>query len=165
MDAKAKRNYSFKKAASLINGIVAETLTDMARYQNEAMQTNLDESKDINDKSFISLKKSTLEIRKKRGQGTLALDTGKMGRRKKLRGLKNIPAKKSNLVSKVVMTAEYGVYHNQGFVTAADSMIPGKKVPARNWFGITKDMRPDGRKYKVYVRMTLMKIAKSLRKL
>ena len=44
---KTKRNYSFKKAASAINGIIAETLTDMVRYQNEAIQAGIDNSRDI----------------------------------------------------------------------------------------------------------------------
>lgn len=39
------------------------------------------------------------------------------------------------------MLTDYGVYHNEGFTTASNSMIPNKKVPKREWFGITKDMQ------------------------
>lgn len=163
---KTKRNYSFKKAASAINGIIAETLTDMVRYQNEAIQAGIDNSRDIEGKAFTKLSdKSTLPIRNRRKQGFTPLDTMKLGRKKKLRGLKNIPATKNNLVAKLIMTADYGVYHNEGFTTSSNSMIPGKKVPARNWFGITKDMRAGGRRHKNYTKMTLMKIGQAIKKI
>ena len=163
---KTKRNYSFKKAASAINGIIAETLTDMVRYQNEAIQAGIKNSRDIEGSPFEKLnKESTLPIRNRRKQGFTPLDTMKLGRKKKLRGLKNIPATKNNLVAKLIMTADHGVYHNEGFTTSSNSMIPGKKVPARNWFGITKDMRAGGRRHKNFVKMSMMKMLQSLRKL
>ena len=42
---KTRRNYSFKKAAGLISGIVAESLSDMAVYQNEAIQAGIRDKK------------------------------------------------------------------------------------------------------------------------
>ena len=163
---KTKRNYSFKKAASAINGIIAETLTDMVRYQNEAIQAGIDNSRDIEGKAFKKLSdKSTLPIRNRHKQGFTPLDTMKLGRKKKLRGLKNIPATKNNLVAKLIMTADYGVYHNEGFDAKGWFKNNPKKVPARNWFGITKDMRADGRRHKNFVKMSMMKMLQSLRKL
>ena len=163
---KTKRNYSFKKAASAINGIIAETLTDMVRYQNEAIQAGIDNSRDIEGNAFEKLsEKSTLPIRNRRKQGFTPLDTMKLGRRKKLRHLKVIPATETEFVAKIVMTAKYGVYHNEGFDAKGWFKNNPKKVPARNWFGVTKDMRAGGRRYENYVRMSLMKMAQSLRKL
>ena len=43
-------------------------------------------------------------------------------------------------------------------------MIPNKKVPKREWFGITKDMQKNGSQYKKFVEMTLFKLARSLQK-
>ena len=68
------------------------------------------------------------------------------------------------MISKVLMLTEWGVYHNEGFTTASDSMIPGKKVPKREWFGITEEMKKGGKQYEKYVRMTLTKIVGSLKK-
>jgi hypothetical protein len=68
------------------------------------------------------------------------------------------------MTSKVLMLTEWGVYHNEGFTTGGNSMIPGKKVPKREWFGITKEMEKGGKQYEKYVRMTLTKIVKSINK-
>ena len=61
------------------------------------------------------------------------------------------------------MVNEHGVYHNEGFTTASNSMIPNKKVPKREWFGITKEMKKDGSQYKIFVKMTLTKITLSIK--
>ena len=159
---KSKRNYSFKKATKLITNIIADTLSQMAVYQNESIQRGLSSSVDINGKSFEKLKQSTLDIRNKRGQGFTPLDRMKGERQKKLRNTKVIPAKPSKLVSQVKMQTDYGVYHNEGFKTGSNSMIPDKKVPKREWFGITKDMRKNGAQYEKYVRMSLRRIVKSV---
>ena len=162
---KSNRNYSFKKAGDMIRGAVAEMLTDMARYQAEAIQRGISDQIDIKGKKFTPLSEaSTLPIRNKRGQGFLPLDRMKGARQKKLRNIKMIPAKPSGLVSQVQMMAEHGVYHNEGFTTSSSSMIPGKKVPKREWFGITKDMKKNGKQYQKFVQMTLFKLARSLTK-
>ena len=170
---KSKRNYSFKKAKSLIANIIAESLTDMARYQNESIQRGIDTQTNIKGTQFKKLKNSTLKIRNKRGHGFTPLATMKTGTigasgrdfssSKSLRATKIIPAKPSNLVSKVLMVNEHGVYHNEGFTTASNSMILNKKVPKREWFGITKEMKKDGSQYKIFVKMTLTKITLSIK--
>lgn len=161
---KSKRNYSFKKAKNLITGIIKVTLDDMARYQNESIQRGIDTQTDINGAKFAKLKKSTLQIRNKRGHGFTPLDTMKGNTQKKLRNTKIIFAKENNLISKILMLTKHGVYHNEGFVTDENSMIKNKKVPKREWFGITKDMKTDGKQYKTFVKMTLFKIIQSLKK-
>ena len=159
-----KRNFSLKKSAALINGIIANSLTTMARYQTEAIERGIDRKTDINDKPFEKLSTdSTLPIRNQRGHGFTPLDTMRKTR-KSLRAIQMIPAKPSNLVSKIKMLNKHGVYHNEGFTTGAKSMIPGKDVPQRNWFGISKEMKPNGAKYKNYVRIALREVVRSLKK-
>ena len=161
---KTKRHFSFKKSAALINGIIANSLTTMARYQNESIQRCIDRKTDINDKPFERLSKdSTLPIRNQRGHGFTPLDTMRKTR-KSLRAIQMVPAKPSNLVSKIKMLNKHGVYHNEGFTTGAKSMIPGKDVPQRNWFGISKEMKPNGAKYKNYVKIALREVVRSLKK-
>ena len=153
--------------------IIAETLTDMARYQNESIQRGIDTQTDIKGTKYAKLSTaSTLPIRSKRGHGFTPLSTMKMGSigvsgrdfstSKYLRATKMVPAKQSDLASKVIMVNEHGIYHNEGFTTGGNSMIPGKKVPKRKWFGITKEMEKGGKLYEKFVRMTLTKITKSL---
>jgi len=161
---KSKRNFSFKKSAALINGIIANSLTTMARYQNESIERGIDKKTDINGYPFEKLSKdSTLPIRNRRRHGFTPLDTMRKTRRS-LRATKMTPAKPANLVAKINMLNKHGVYHNEGFTTGATSMIPGKDVPQRNWFGISKEMKPGGAKYKNYVRIALREVVRSLKK-
>ena len=83
---------------------------------------------------------------------------------KSLRATKMVPATRSSMASKVIMVNKHGIYHNEGFTTGGKSMIPGKKVPKREWIGITKEMEKGGKQYEKYVRMTLTKITQSLKK-
>ena len=160
---KSRRNYSFSKAAEFLTGTIAETLTDMARYQNESIQRGISTQTDIKGAKFAKLKPSTIEIRNRRGQGFTPLDRMKGERQKKLRNTKTIPAKPSNLTSQILMLTKYGVYHNEG-VPESGGMIEGKKIPKREWFGITKEMQRGGSQYEKYVRMTLAKIVSSVNK-
>ena len=171
---KTRRNYSFGKAASAISGIIAETLTDMARYQNESIQRGIDTQTDINGSKFKKLKtKSTLTIRNRRGHGFTPLSTMKRGTvgasgrdfssSKSLRATKMVPAKREKLVSAVLMLNEHGVYHNQEGGFTSGGMIKGKPVPQREWFGISKEMKKGGQQYEKFVKMTLTKIKGSLR--
>ena len=160
----SRRDYSFIKAANKLLDIIAETLTDMARYQNESIQRGIDTQTDIKGAKFAKLSTvSTLPIRNKRGQGFTPLDRMKGERQKKLRNTKMVPANRETFVSQVLMLTKYGIYHNDGFTTGSNSMIPGKKVPQREWFGITKEMKKGGSQYEKFVRMTLTKITKSIK--
>ena len=164
---KTSRNYSFKKAGDKLVGIIAETLTDMADYQNESIQRGIDTQTDIKGSKFAKLsEESTLPIRNKRRQGFTPLDRMKGARQKKLRNTKMVPAKRSTLVSQVLMLTKHGVYHNQvdGFITGKNSMIPGKKVPQREWFGVSKEMEPGGSQYKKYVEVAMFKLGRALKK-
>ena len=49
------RNYSFGKVANKLTSIIAETLTDMARYQNESIQRGIDTQTDIKGAKYAKL--------------------------------------------------------------------------------------------------------------
>lgn len=162
---KSKRNYSYDKAAKKIRLIIADTLNDMARYQNESIQRGIDTQTDIKGAKFAKLStESTLPIRNRRGQGFTPLDRMKGAGQKKLRNTKIDRATVSKLVSRVVMMERHGIFHNEGFTTGSNSMIPNKKVPKREWFGITKEMQKNGSQYKKFVEMTVFKLSRSIQK-
>jgi len=162
---KSKRNYSYDKAAKKIRLIIADTLNDMARYQNESIQRGIDTQTDIKGAKFAKLStESTLPIRNRRGQGFTPLDRMKGARQKKLRNTKIDRATVSKLVSRVVMMERHGIFHNEGFTTGSNSMIPNKKVPKREWFGITKEMQKNGSQYKKFIEMTVFKLSRSIQK-
>jgi phage gpG-like protein len=54
----------------------------------------------------------------------------------------------------------YGSLHNEGFTTGG--MIPGKKVPARNWFGIPKEYKKGGKRYEEASRQMRFRLRRSL---
>ena len=162
---KSRRNYSPGKAARNVDNLIAKMLTDMAKWQNEAIQSGIDNKRDIEGKPFTALSKdSTLPIRNRRKQGFTPLDTGKTGRKKKLRNTRVYPATQKKHIAIVEMQTSYGVYHNEGFTAKGWFKKHPKKVPARNWFGISKEVRPGGRKYKVFVKTVLMDIGQAMKK-
>ncbi|QDP46272.1 MAG: hypothetical protein Unbinned3556contig1001_43 [Prokaryotic dsDNA virus sp.] len=161
---KVKKNFSFKRAAFFINKNIADSLNLMAVFQNEAIQRGIANKTDINGKRFEPLKESTLEIRNKRKQGFTPLDRMKGERAKKLRNTKIEKATQSKLISKVKMMTDYGVFHNEGFDVQNNFMKNKKSVPARRWFGISKEMRSGGNQHKKFIRMALFKIQRSLSK-
>ena len=162
---KSRRNYSPGKVALNIDKLIAEMLTDMAKWQNESIQSGIDNKRDIEGKPFTALSKdSTLPIRNRRKQGFTPLDTGKTGRKKKLRNTRVYPATQKKHIAIVEMQTSYGVYHNEGFTAKGWFKKHPKKVPARNWFGISKEVRPGGRKYKVFVKTVLMDIGQAMKK-
>ena len=161
---KVKKNFSFKRAAFLINKNIADSLNLMAVYQNEAIQRGIANKTDINGKRFDPLEESTLQIRNKRKQGFTPLDRMKVERSKKLRNTKIEKATQSKLISKVKMMTDYGVFHNEGFTTSSNSMIPNKKVPQRKWFGITKEMQPNGKEFKKAIKEIGLRIHAGWRK-
>ena len=171
---KTKRNYSFVKASALLSGIIADVLTDMIKYQNSAIQDGIKTSTDIKGSPFKRLKEgSTLPIRNRRGHGFTPLFTMKKGgfgvsggdvqTGKSLRATRIFKANRNNLVAKLKMLNKHGVYHNEGYTTASGSMIPGKKVPRREWFGISKEMKSGGSKHKAFMAITMQKLKSSFR--
>ena len=174
MSIKASKNFSFSKSSEAIGGIVARTLNKMARHLNESIQKGIDTGTDIHGRKFKKLSTdSTMPIRNKRNHGFTPLDTAKVtksGRAssKSLRATRITTAKPKDLfrgmTSKIRMVQDHGVYHNEGFVTGKTSMIPNKTVEKREWFGVTKEMKPGGSAYENFVRLALRAMVKSLKK-
>ena len=174
MSIKASKNFSFSKSSEAIGSIVAKTLNKMARHLNSSIQKGIDTSTDINGNKFTKLSKdSTLPIRNRRNHGFTPLDTmqatpsGRQSSRS-LRATRITTAKPKDLfrgmTSKIKMVQDHGLFHNDGFTTGSKSMIPNKRVPKREWFGITKEMKPGGSAYENFVRLALRSMVKSLRK-
>ena len=141
-----KQNYDPKKLAAKMDTIWIDAFKPMIRELNREIQDSIETSTDIDGKKFKRLKKSTTDIRKQRGQKTQPplLIGGE------LRGTKIIQATKTKPSFEIEMTGKnkgvyYGALHNQGFISSG--MIPGKRVPARNWFGVPKEYKKGGRKY------------------
>ncbi len=129
MKLQIKTTFSFGKLASKMPKIIEKHMQRTARSSAQGAKENI--SKGLSP----PLKKSTLEIRKKRGTGGTKplFETGSL--------FKSIKNTKSGLEMN-----RYGIYHHQGFKTgkltlkefqgekyetSANSMIPNKKVPAR----------------------------------
>jgi hypothetical protein len=142
----AKRNYDPKKLAAKMDTIWIDAFKPMIRELNLQIQNGIATSTDIDGKKFKSLKKSTTNIRKQRGQP----EQPPLKITEKMRGTKIVQATKTKPSFEIIMTGRnkgvyYGVLHNEGFTTGG--MIPGKKVPARKWFGIPKEYKKGGKKY------------------
>ena len=158
----AKRNFDPKKLAAKMDTVWIDAFKPMIRELNLQIQSSITNSTDIDGKKFKRLKKSTTSIRKKRGQPKqppLKI-SGKM------RGTKIIQATKTKPSFEIEMTGTnkgvyYGSLHNQGFTSSG--MIPGKKVPARKWFGIPKEYKKGGRKYEEARRQVRDNLRRALR--
>ena len=122
-------------------------LNQLGNRINKAIQDGIDKGKDINDKKFEKLSKTTsIPQRRALGQGTKPLKiTRNMAETKK------IPATKRHLRFVIKMNAkkgkntrriQYGAYHNKGYKNKGSSRYPGTVVPKRQWFGINKKFRP-----------------------
>ncbi len=157
----AKRNYNVKKLGDSVIDSFILAYRPMVNELNRQIFETTEKSIDIHGKKFVPLKDSTTSIRKKRGQPKqppLKI-TGKM------RGTKVIQATKTKPSFEIVMTGQakgvhYGVLHNEGFTTGG--MIPGKKVPARNWFGIPKEYRKGGKRYEEARRQVRFNLRRAL---
>ena len=167
-------NYSFSKLEKKLNGIAIEALNTLANGLNADIQKNIDNSRDVDGKSFDRMEESTLNIRKMRGDGTKVLARPSSNKYKgvkkgKLRQTRIKRPTPSNLSFEIAMVGKwrgttYGVLHNEGFTTSSKSMIPGKRVPARKWFGITKDFREKGQAYINTMRLANTRIQTAFRK-
>jgi hypothetical protein len=156
-----KRNYNLNKFGNSFIQAFIDAYKPMINELNRQIYETTERSVDIHGKKFKSLKKSTTNIRKQRGQPEqppLKI-TGKM------RGTKIIQATKAKPSFEIEMTGQrrnvyYGSLHNEGFTTGG--MIPGKKVPARNWFGIPKEYKKGGKRYEEASRQMRFRLRRSL---
>lgn len=167
-------NYKYSALEKKLNGIVIEALNTLANGLNADIQKNIDDSRDVDGKPFKQLEESTKEIRKKRNDGLKILNRPESNKYKgvkkgKLRKTRIKRPTPSNLAFEIQMTGKwrgttYGVLHNEGFTTSSKSMIPNKKVPARKWFGITKDFKQNGRAFKNTIKLMNTRIKMGFKK-
>ena len=90
-----------------------------------------------------------MEIKERRGFPSRILkESGKMENRKLKQATITKPILTIEMTHKGRKGYKYGSLHHTGYKTAEGSAIPGKKVPARKWFGVPKSCRKGGSEWK-----------------
>ena len=179
---KIKRNFDFEQArvrvvtVHWLNNIIGKRI-------NKRIQDGIDEGVDINDKKFTALsEKSTTQLR---SGSTPLLNTGNLRKTKALLAkktkltytLKSVAkAKKKYRLEKSTGTYVgtrkkagyyYATLHNNptGYTTfGRGTLIKDKKVPSREWFGIPKSFKDDGKDIKQAMEMFWTLIKKRMNK-
>ena len=144
-----KKSFSNRKLAGILDDMMAEGLNIMGKNINDSLQNNIDLSLDVNDNSLEPLAPSTLAKRADKAQGNKPLDiTGNMRKTKLTQATRNKQVYTIEMVGKSKRTGKvYGAFHNQGYTNSPKSRYPNAKVEKREWFGITKEMKPGGVDY------------------
>ena len=140
--AKVRATFSLGKLSRKLEKTVVTGLNTMMNHLNKEIQENLEKQKDINGHPYEDLSESTGTQRinkdgyyKQAGGGGILNYTGRMRKTKKT------PAKPGPApVATLEMVGKrkgvhYGAFHNEG----------GKNLPKREWFGMTKSMKPGGK--------------------
>ena len=142
--AKVKATFNLGKLSRKLEKTVVTGLNTMMNHLNKEIQQKLESGVDINDSTYEKLAPSTVRQREnktgyygrvaKKGSGGTLDWSGTMRKTKKT------PAKPGPApVAKLEMVGKrkgehYGAYHNKG----------GGNLPKREWFGMTKSMKPGG---------------------
>lgn len=147
---KIKSNFSFRNVGDALDDIFIDAVNQLGNHLNVSIQNGLDEGIDIHGKSFEKLKPHSIKLRGDSAPKPLLN-----------RGLKNPSDPKAlRAVSKKIATSQkpmfklegkntHGYWHNIGFVqTSPKQWYTGAAVPKREWFGLTKDVKPGGDQYK-----------------
>ena len=145
-----KKDFNLNRVANTLDDIFIDAINQLGNHLNVSIQNGLDESTDIHGKPFKKLKKSTIKAREnhpKRPENSPKplLDKGQKDPQA-TNALRSVNKKLATTASKVfVLKAKtpYGTLHNTGFVNPK-----GAFVPKREWFGMTKDIKPGGDQYK-----------------
>ena len=139
-----KTTFDFNKLANKLKTIFKDELNVIGNGINKAIQDGIDAGKDIEGNSFEPLH----EITTMTGGSKILERTGTMRKTKK------DPAKENDLKFVITMAGKssrtgnyYGAYHNTGYTNPPGSWFPGTKVKQREWFGISKEMRPGGSEF------------------
>ena len=145
---------SFGTVAKNLQRLSMQNLNTIGNHINNTIQKGIEQGKDIDGKSFKSLKASSKKARTEKnlyygkyaGSGTKPLIWSE-----NLRKTSKKPATLTKQRFLIEMNAgrgyQYGALHNQegGYITAPKSAVPGKQVPQRKWFGVPKEMRTGGK--------------------
>jgi len=139
----ANKNFNLKRAADFLDDIMVDAVNRMGSHLNKSIQDGLESSRDINGDAFEPLSPVTIASRSQSNPKPL-LDKGTNRQATNaLRSIKNEPATSNNPVFVLEATSDYGGLHNTGYTNSK-----GVTVPKREWFGITKDIKPGGEQYK-----------------
>jgi len=161
-----KKNFDFNKIK--INEISSTWLTQLSNYINKSIRDGLEKGEDINEKKFHPVSEFTKNsIHDGKPHKSPLVRSGRMGEtrilrptQKKLTFKINSGVKKSkkrwNLEYKgkkrsgtrAKSKVNYGKLHNEGYWTSKKSLIKKNVyVQQREWFGIPKDMLPNGQQW------------------
>ena len=149
-----KMNFSFNKLSRKLAKSVVSGINELGKQVNINIGKNLSQGKDLTGKKSHKLLSpdSTIPIRQRRGQGSKPLViSGKMEQRKIKQATPAKPVFEIEMTGKGRKGYIYGALHQKGYTTAEKSAIPGKKVPARKWFGVPSSCRPGGTEWKKMV--------------
>ena len=139
----ANKNFNLKRAADFLDDIMVDAVNRMGSHLNKSIQDGLESSRDINGDAFEPLSPVTIASRSQSNPKPL-LDKGTNRQATNaLRSIKKEPATSNNPVFVLEATSDYGGLHNTGYTNSK-----GVTVPKREWFGITKDIKPGGEEYK-----------------
>ena len=162
MPNKIKKTFDFKKLKRKLPGILSDAINVVGNRLVLSINDGIDKGIDIKGRPFKPLSEHTKAL----GGNKPLRRSGKMKR-----GLKKDPASPSNLKFVIEMTEKsrgevYGAYHNQGYTNSnkKGQWFKNAKIPKREWFGITKDMQPDGKEFKKAMKEVQARIVAAWRK-
>ena len=162
MPNKINKTFDFAKLKRKFPGILSDTLNVVGNRLVKSIKDGIDQGKDIRGDNFAPLSDNTMALGGKKPLNR----TGKMKN-----GLTKEPARPSDLKFIVEMSAEsrgsiYGAFHNQGYTNSnkKGQWFKGASVLKREWFGITKDMKPDGNEFKKAMKEAQTRIVAAWRK-
>ena len=136
---KITKNFSFQNVGDAIDDIFIDALNQLGNHINLAIEEGIKNGKDIDGNDFVDLKEVTIKL----GGNKILFRTGDMQKRKR------IPATTNKPNFTIISQTKYGAYHNTGFVqTNEKQWFYKSKVPQRKWWGIPKDAKPGGTRYK-----------------
>jgi len=162
MPNKIKKTFDFDKLKRKFPSIMSDALNTVGNRLIKSIKDGIDDGNDINGNAFDSLSSSTQDL----GGRKPLKRSGKMKD-----GLKKEPAKPSDLKFIIEMTEKsrgeiYGAYHNQGYTNSnkKKQWFKGAVIPKREWFGVTKEMQPDGKEMKKAMKEVNARIVAAWRK-
>jgi len=160
-----KKSFSNRKLAGILDDMMAEQLNIMGKNVLDGLNNNLDLGLDVNDNRFEPLAGTTLYNRNEKRQGTKPLSiTGNMIKTKLTQATRNKQVYTIELIGKSKRTGKvYGAFHNKGYTNSSKSRYQNAQVPKREWFGITKQMKPGGSDYKKAIEQIKIRLRRGWR--
>ncbi len=136
-----KTTFDFSKLANDAKGLIKDLTQEVIKSEASKMKERLSSGTTISGQAMTPIKKSTILVRSMRKHSINTPPLNASGRL-----LKSIKAKKTGISMK-----KYGLYHNEGFTTQNNPIIPkppkkapkghhpkrfffqGKKIPSRRF--------------------------------